>query len=117
MREKYIGRYCRSALDHYEFANADLANIKGYEYYGALAQNINKHGIDAFVNFLADLQIWGTPDQVYEQMMDHQRMVDAGGESQSRPFRRESAAAAQGPGCGRTHRRRRDTARRCNGVN
>ncbi len=79
MREKYIGRYCRSALDHYEFANADLANIKGYEYYGALAQNINKHGIDAFVNFLADLQIWGTPDQVYEQMMDHQRMVDAGG--------------------------------------
>ena len=30
------------------------------------------------MNFLADLQIWGTPDQVYEQMMEHQRMVDSG---------------------------------------
>jgi alkanesulfonate monooxygenase SsuD/methylene tetrahydromethanopterin reductase-like flavin-dependent oxidoreductase (luciferase family) len=78
MLEKYIRRYSRSALEHYEFANADLANIKGYEYYGALAKNIKKHGIDAFVNFLSDLQICGTPDQVYEQMMDHQSMVDSG---------------------------------------
>lgn len=78
MHDKYIRRYCRSALEHYEFSNAELANIKGYEYYGALAQNINKHGIDAFVNFLADLQIWGTPGQVFEQMMEHQRRVDSG---------------------------------------
>lgn len=79
MLEKYIRNYSRSALEHYEFANADLANIKGYEYYGALAKNINKHGIDSFVNFLADLQIWGTPDQVFEQIMDQREMVDAAG--------------------------------------
>jgi alkanesulfonate monooxygenase SsuD/methylene tetrahydromethanopterin reductase-like flavin-dependent oxidoreductase (luciferase family) len=78
MLEKYIRRYCLSAVQHYEFDNADLANIKGYEYYGGLAKNINKHGIDTFVNFLADLQIWGTPDQVFEQMMEHQGMVDSG---------------------------------------
>jgi len=78
MLENYIRRYARSALEHYEFHNEELANIKGYEYYGALAQNIKEHGIDGFVNFLADLQIWGTPDQVFEKMMDHQGMVDSG---------------------------------------
>jgi alkanesulfonate monooxygenase SsuD/methylene tetrahydromethanopterin reductase-like flavin-dependent oxidoreductase (luciferase family) len=78
MHEKYIRRYSRSALEHYEFANAELANIKGYEYYGGIAKNIEKHGVDAFVNFLADLQIWGTPDQVFEQMMEHQSMIDSG---------------------------------------
>jgi hypothetical protein len=69
-----IGATSRSG---YHFV--DLPNIKGYEYYDALAKNINKHGIDAFVNFLTDLQIRGTPDQVYEQVMDHRSMVYAGG--------------------------------------
>ncbi|MDP6624081.1 MAG: LLM class flavin-dependent oxidoreductase [Alphaproteobacteria bacterium] len=75
MHERYIRRYSRSALDHYEFHNAGLANIKGYEYYGALAKTIEKHGIDGFVNFLADLQIYGTPDQVCEKILWHQEMV------------------------------------------
>jgi len=65
MHTKYITRYARSAVDHYEFNNEGLADIKGYEYYGGLSTNINKHGVDAFVNFLADLQISGTPDQVF----------------------------------------------------
>ena len=56
-----------------------LADIKGYEYYGALANNIEKHGIDGFVNFLAELQIWGTPDQVYEKIMENQKRADAAG--------------------------------------
>lgn len=79
MAEKYIRGYSRSALDHYEFHNEGLADIKGYEYYGALAQNIKKHGVDSFVNFLADLQVWGTPDQVLEKLMDYRERVDAGG--------------------------------------
>lgn len=79
MRAKYLYGYSRSALDHYEFHNVKLADIKGYEYYGALAKNIEKHGIDTFVNFLAELQIWGTPNQVFDRMMDYRDRVDAAG--------------------------------------
>lgn len=79
MFDKYIKGYARSALDHYEFHNEGLAEIPGYEYYGKLAGNIRKHGIDSFVNFLAELQIWGTPDQVFEKLAATQRRADIGG--------------------------------------
>ncbi len=79
MFERYIRGYSRSALEHYEFQNEGLADIPGYEYYGKLASNIRKHGIDAFVNFLAELQVWGTPEQVYNKLADHQRRADIGG--------------------------------------
>ncbi len=79
MFEKYIRGYSRSALDHYEFHNEGLADIPGYEYYGKLAENIRKNGIDSFVNFLAELQVWGTPQQVCDKLVDHQRRADSGG--------------------------------------
>lgn len=79
MYERYIRRYSRSAMQHYEFDNAGLADIKGYEYYGALARNIEKHGADRFVEFLAELQIWGTPDQVLERLRENAARVDAAG--------------------------------------
>lgn len=79
MFDKYIRGYARSALAHYEFHNEGLADIPGYEYYGKLASNIRKHGIDAFVNFLAELQVWGTPDQVFAKLAEHQRRADIGG--------------------------------------
>ncbi len=80
MMETYIRAYSRSALEHYEFDNAELANIKGYEYYGGLSKNIRKHGVDAFVSFLAELQIYGTPKQVFEKIMDYQSMADSAGQ-------------------------------------
>lgn len=79
MHRNYIRGYSRSALEHYEFANEGLADIKGYEYYGALAKNIKKHGIDAFVDFLSDLQVWGTPDDVFERMREYQSLTDCAG--------------------------------------
>jgi len=79
MFDKYIRGYARSALEHYEFHNEGLAAIPGYEYYGKLASNIRKHGIDSFVNFLAELQVWGTPDQVFDKLAEHQRRADIGG--------------------------------------
>ena len=36
MHDNYIYRYCQSTLEHYEFHNADLANVEGYEYYLSL---------------------------------------------------------------------------------
>ena len=79
MFRTYIRRYSRSALEHYEFNNPGLADIKGYEYYGALSRNIAKHGVETFIDFLARLQIWGTPDQVHSRITDYTTRLDAAG--------------------------------------
>jgi alkanesulfonate monooxygenase SsuD/methylene tetrahydromethanopterin reductase-like flavin-dependent oxidoreductase (luciferase family) len=78
MRNVYIQRYARSTVEHYEFANVAFADIEGYEYYTALANNIAKHGLEKFNGFLGDLQIWGTPDQVTEKLLDYARRTNAG---------------------------------------
>ena len=77
--EKHIRNYARSALHHYEFDNEGLADIAGYEYYGKLAANIRKHGIDTFVNWLAELQVWGTPEQVYKKLVEQHHRAESGG--------------------------------------
>jgi alkanesulfonate monooxygenase SsuD/methylene tetrahydromethanopterin reductase-like flavin-dependent oxidoreductase (luciferase family) len=79
VRELYLQRWARSTVDHYQFDNTGFAEIEGYEYYGALANNIAKHGLDNFCGFLADLQVWGTPDEVTEKLLDYVKRTDAGG--------------------------------------
>jgi alkanesulfonate monooxygenase SsuD/methylene tetrahydromethanopterin reductase-like flavin-dependent oxidoreductase (luciferase family) len=79
MREVYLQRWARSTVEHYEFDNIGFAEIEGYEYYAALASNIAKHGIERFNGFLADLQVWGTPEQVTEKLLDYVKRTDAGG--------------------------------------
>jgi alkanesulfonate monooxygenase SsuD/methylene tetrahydromethanopterin reductase-like flavin-dependent oxidoreductase (luciferase family) len=78
IREVHLQRWARSTVEHYEFDNQGFAEIEGYEYYGALANNIAKHGLDQFNGFLADLQVWGTPDQVTEKLLDYVKRCDAG---------------------------------------
>jgi alkanesulfonate monooxygenase SsuD/methylene tetrahydromethanopterin reductase-like flavin-dependent oxidoreductase (luciferase family) len=78
MREIYLQRYARSTVEHYQFANVAFERIEGYEYYGALARNIAKHGIDRFNGFLADLQVWGSPREVETKLRDYVRRCDAG---------------------------------------
>ncbi len=79
MFERWTMAYCASTLVHYEFANEALADVPGYEYYGRLAARIAKHGPEEFSRFLADLQIWGTPEQVAEQAIENVRRLDAVG--------------------------------------
>jgi alkanesulfonate monooxygenase SsuD/methylene tetrahydromethanopterin reductase-like flavin-dependent oxidoreductase (luciferase family) len=77
--ERHIVGYSQTVLQHYEFANPHLAGIPGYEYYGKLSENVAKHGPDKFARFLAELQVWGTPDQVTERVVENVRRIDAGG--------------------------------------
>jgi alkanesulfonate monooxygenase SsuD/methylene tetrahydromethanopterin reductase-like flavin-dependent oxidoreductase (luciferase family) len=78
MREVYLRRYAESTVQHYEFDNVGFAKIEGYEYYAGLSRNIEKHGVDGFCDFLADLQVWGTPDQVVSRILDYVERLDAG---------------------------------------
>lgn len=79
MREVYLQRYARSTVEHYRFDNVEFAKIEGYEYYAKLAGNIAKHGIDKFNSFLADLQVWGTPEQVRTKLLKTVDYLDVGG--------------------------------------
>ena len=60
MRDVYLQRYARSTVEHYHFDDVGFADIEGYEYYAGLASNIEKHGLEKFNGFLADLQVWGS---------------------------------------------------------
>lgn len=77
--ERYSMEYARSTIDHYEFTNPRLETINGYEYYAGLRRNIMKHGLPTFNKFLADLQMGGTPDEVFEQTVERVRALNAGG--------------------------------------
>jgi alkanesulfonate monooxygenase SsuD/methylene tetrahydromethanopterin reductase-like flavin-dependent oxidoreductase (luciferase family) len=76
---EHVKTYYASTVDHYEFHDADLAKIPGYEYYGRIAQRIAKHGRDDFAEFLAHLQPWGTPAEVAERIVEDVRRIDAAG--------------------------------------
>jgi alkanesulfonate monooxygenase SsuD/methylene tetrahydromethanopterin reductase-like flavin-dependent oxidoreductase (luciferase family) len=76
---EHVMAYYDSTVDHYEFDNAELARIPGYEYYGRIAERIAKHGREEFVRFLAGLQPWGTPDDVIGKIIEAVARVDAAG--------------------------------------
>lgn len=78
MRDKYLVEYARSTARFYQFGNKEFASIEGYEYYGALARSIEKHGAEKFNNFLADLQVWGRPEEVYEKLVTMQQRFNVG---------------------------------------
>jgi alkanesulfonate monooxygenase SsuD/methylene tetrahydromethanopterin reductase-like flavin-dependent oxidoreductase (luciferase family) len=78
MRDTYLYPSMASITDHYGFADTSFALVEGYEYYAKLASNIAKHGEPAFNQFLGDLQVIGTPDQVTEQLLDYADRIDAG---------------------------------------
>ena len=78
MHDKYLVEYARSTSEFYQFGNKEFADIEGYEYYGALANSVEKHGIDKFNEFLADLQIWGRPEEVVEKLKAMVERFDVG---------------------------------------
>jgi len=78
MRDRYLVEYARSTSEFYKFGNKEFASIEGYEYYAALASSVEKHGIEKFNEFLADLQIWGRPEEVIEKLTMMKDRFDVG---------------------------------------
>ncbi len=72
---RYLSDYYRSAMRHYEFGGAHFKKIKGYEFYGKQTDTYQKVGEDRVVKYFADLQAWGTPDQVIEKVLDIQSKI------------------------------------------
>jgi alkanesulfonate monooxygenase SsuD/methylene tetrahydromethanopterin reductase-like flavin-dependent oxidoreductase (luciferase family) len=75
---KYIGGYWKTVVKHYELIGDHLTKMKGYESYAEMQQKASAPGgVDAMTEFFVNLQIWGTPEQCYEKILDVQRRTGA----------------------------------------
>jgi alkanesulfonate monooxygenase SsuD/methylene tetrahydromethanopterin reductase-like flavin-dependent oxidoreductase (luciferase family) len=79
MAYEYIGAYYESVMTHYELGGRHFESTQGYEYYRKLANYIGKNGSDRVVENFIDLQIWGTPDECYQRIVDIQNKVGNNG--------------------------------------
>jgi alkanesulfonate monooxygenase SsuD/methylene tetrahydromethanopterin reductase-like flavin-dependent oxidoreductase (luciferase family) len=78
MAYRYIGGYWKTVLDHYELVGDHLTKMKGYEGYGRVQELVSAPGgADAMTEFFLNLQVWGTPEQCYEKIVDIQRHTGA----------------------------------------
>jgi alkanesulfonate monooxygenase SsuD/methylene tetrahydromethanopterin reductase-like flavin-dependent oxidoreductase (luciferase family) len=75
---EYIGGYWKTVLDHYELVGDHLTKMKGYENYGRVQELVSAPGgADAMTEFFLSLQVWGTPEQCYERILDIRRRTGA----------------------------------------
>jgi alkanesulfonate monooxygenase SsuD/methylene tetrahydromethanopterin reductase-like flavin-dependent oxidoreductase (luciferase family) len=76
---KYIGEYYHSVIRHYELVGDHLTKMRGYEAYKAVQERITAGGVDESIDFFLDLQVWGTPEQCHQKIVD--TMERTGGEA------------------------------------
>ena len=76
---KYIGGYYRTVLDHYQFGAAHMKNQRGYEYYAKMNEKLAVYGDQKAIEFFADLQVYGTPEQVHDKIMTINRQTNNSG--------------------------------------
>lgn len=78
LARQYIGAYWKSVVRHYELVGDHLTKMKGYESYKEMQERISSPGgVDLMTEFFVNLQVWGTPEQVYEKVLDIQRKTGA----------------------------------------
>lgn len=69
MARRYIGAYWDSVIEHYEFDKDHLKNTPGYEFHGEMYDRLKAPGgMEKMTDFYIDLQIWGSPDQVFDKL-------------------------------------------------
>lgn len=70
MARKYIGGYWDSVVRHYEFDQPHLKTTPGYEHHGLMYDRLMAPGgMEAMTEFFLSLQLHGTPEQVYDQIV------------------------------------------------
>lgn len=70
LAERHLRIYHDAMLRHYEIGVEHFADIQGYEYYAKMSQMLNKVGQDKAAEFFLSLQVFGTPEQCLEQILD-----------------------------------------------
>jgi alkanesulfonate monooxygenase SsuD/methylene tetrahydromethanopterin reductase-like flavin-dependent oxidoreductase (luciferase family) len=70
MAARYIGGYWDTVIRHYEFTGDHFGKTKGYEYYGRMSEMVGKYGAQGVTDFFLNLQVWGTPTQCLDKILD-----------------------------------------------
>lgn len=79
MAQQYIGGYYESVMSHYELGGRHFESTHGYEYYSQLASYIDRKGPGKVIDNFIELQIYGTPDQCLDRIMDIRSKVGNNG--------------------------------------
>jgi alkanesulfonate monooxygenase SsuD/methylene tetrahydromethanopterin reductase-like flavin-dependent oxidoreductase (luciferase family) len=80
MARRYIGGYWDSIVRHYEFDQDHLSKTPGYEFHGQMYERLNAPGgQERMTDFFLGLQVWGTPEQVYDRVVNIQDNTYADG--------------------------------------
>jgi alkanesulfonate monooxygenase SsuD/methylene tetrahydromethanopterin reductase-like flavin-dependent oxidoreductase (luciferase family) len=75
---RYIGAYWKSVVEHYELVGDHLTKMRGYEAYKEMQERISTPGgVDMMTEFFLSLQVYGTPEQCYEKVLDIQKRTGA----------------------------------------
>src|SRR5207244_235588 len=75
---RYIGAYWRSVVKHYELVGDHLTKMRGYEAYKEVQERVSTPGgVDMMTEFFLGLQVYGTPEQCYEKVLDIQKRTGA----------------------------------------
>jgi alkanesulfonate monooxygenase SsuD/methylene tetrahydromethanopterin reductase-like flavin-dependent oxidoreductase (luciferase family) len=78
LAHRYIGGYWKTVVKHYELIGDHLTKMKGYESYAEMQLKASAPGgVDAMTEFFMKLQVWGTPEQCYEKILDIQKRTGA----------------------------------------
>ncbi len=76
LARKYIGDYWNTVIKHYELKGDHLAKTRGYESYGRLQELVNQEGGPAaMIDFFLGLQVWGTPEQCFDKIVDTEKRI------------------------------------------
>jgi alkanesulfonate monooxygenase SsuD/methylene tetrahydromethanopterin reductase-like flavin-dependent oxidoreductase (luciferase family) len=71
LAREYIGGYYESVIRHYELIGDHLQKMRGYESYKGVQERMNMPGgPDEMIDFFLGLQVYGTPEQCYEKIVD-----------------------------------------------
>jgi alkanesulfonate monooxygenase SsuD/methylene tetrahydromethanopterin reductase-like flavin-dependent oxidoreductase (luciferase family) len=74
---RHLSQYFLSVVKHYEFSGTHFGETKGYQAYDQGARMIREAGLDAAAAGYADIQPWGTPDQIIAKFEEQVRTVGA----------------------------------------
>lgn len=78
LARRYIGAYWQSVVRHYELVGDHLAKMRGYEAYKLIQERASQPGgVEEMTDFFLRLQVWGTPEQCFERILDIQRRTGA----------------------------------------
>jgi alkanesulfonate monooxygenase SsuD/methylene tetrahydromethanopterin reductase-like flavin-dependent oxidoreductase (luciferase family) len=73
LAREYITGYWDTVVKHYQFDQPHLRETPGYEHHGLMYDRLNAPGgAEAMADFFVGLQLWGTPEQVFEKIVDLQ---------------------------------------------